>query len=181
MSHETYYVRKSKVLQLDTIVPMIQRDQRGAFVETYNLADYLDKSINTQFVRDAISTSRKNVLRGIHHDDKTWKLIQCLEGEIYFVVVDMRPESSTYLKWESFILSEDNREQVLVPPCFGNGHLVLSDRCIFHYKMSEYYDAASEKILRWDDPRVKISWPVESPVLSVKDSLGYDPDIGKPK
>ncbi len=168
-------VEKTRELGLTLIKPEIFQDHRGAYVETYNIDDYLNNDINVRFVRDDISTSRKNVLRGIHYDDKTWKLIQCMHGEIFFVVVDMRRDSPRRLKWESFRLSERNRWQVLVPPHFGNGHLVLSDRCIFHYKMSEYYDPDNEKILKWDDPAAGVDWPVENPVLSQKDALGYKP------
>ena len=174
-----FEVERSNTLDLLLIKPAILEDHRGIFCETYQLAAYLDKGIDVQFVRDAISTSTKNVLRGIHYNDKTWKLIQCLHGKIYFVVVDMRQESPTYLKWESFTLTDKDRLQVLVPPQFGNGHLVLSDQCIFHYKMSEYYDPAEEKILKWDDPGANIDWPAKNPILSVKDSLGYNPDLQK--
>lgn len=145
-------------------------DHRGIFVETFNMDEYYARGIEIKFVRDAISTSSRHVLRGIHYDNKTWKLIQCMYGRIYFVVVDMREDSPQYLKWQSFILTDQNRHQVVVPPNFGNGHLVLSSHCIFHYKLSEYYDPANEKTLKWDDPKVNISWPVKNPVLSQKDA-----------
>lgn len=174
-------VEKTELLGLILVKPSIFADHRGTFLDVYHLDNYLENGVEIQFVRDAISTSTKNVLRGIHYDDKTWKLIQCMHGKIYFVVVDMRQESPTYLQWESFTLSDQDRLQVLVPPQFGNGHLVLSDQCIFHYKMSEYYDPAEEKIVKWDDPRLNIDWPVNNPILSVKDSLGYNPDLQKKK
>lgn len=91
-------------------------------------------------------------------------------GRIYFVVADMRKDSRQYLKWESFVLTSTNRHQVLVPPGFANGHLVLSDECIFHYKMSEYYDPSKEIGVKWNDPKLNIYWPVKDPKLSVKDS-----------
>ena len=152
------------------IQPSIFEDHRGTYVETFNIEDYAKHGLNVNFVRDDISTSCRHVLRGIHYDNKTWKLIDCMYGRIYFVVVDMRRESSQYLKWQAFVLTSANRQQVLVPPGFGNGHLVLSEHCIFHYKMSEYYDAANEKVLRWDDPAVGIFWPVSHPQMSIKDS-----------
>jgi dTDP-4-dehydrorhamnose 3,5-epimerase len=163
-------VEKTALLDLLVVKPTILEDHRGTFLDIYYLDGYLENGVDVQFVRDAISTSTKNVLRGIHYDDKTWN-----------VVVDMRQESPTYLQWESFTLTDQDRLQVLVPPQFGNGHLVLSDQCIFHYKMSEYYDPAEEKILKWDDPRANIDWPVKKPILSVKDSLGYNPDLQKKK
>lgn len=145
-------------------------DHRGTYVETYNIDDYESNGISVRFVRDDISTSSKNVLRGIHYDNKTWKLIQCMHGSIYFTVVDMRTESENYLKWVSFNLNDENRLQVLVPPGFGNGHYVISESCIFHYKMSEYYDPENEKGVRWDDPKLAIPWPATAPILSEKDS-----------
>ena len=152
------------------IKPGVFEDHRGTYVETYNMKDYNKNGLMQVFVRDDISTSTKHVLRGIHYDNKTWKLIDCMYGKIYFLVIDMRKESPEYLKWEAFNLTSANRHQVLVPPGYGNGHLVLSDECIFHYKMSEYYDAPNEKCLRWDDPKANIFWPVKNPILSFKDS-----------
>ncbi|MCY7361239.1 MAG: dTDP-4-dehydrorhamnose 3,5-epimerase [Ignavibacteria bacterium] len=163
-------VEKTNLDEVVLIKPSVFEDHRGLYVETFNKEDYEKNNISINFVRDDISTSTKNVLRGIHYDDKTWKLIHCMYGKIYFVVVDMRKDSKQYLKWQSFILTSDNRHQVLVPPGFGNGHLVLSDYCIFHYKMSEYYDAGNEIGVRWDDPELNIFWPVKDPVLSAKDS-----------
>lgn len=163
-------VEKTKFDNVLFIKPSVFEDHRGLYVETFNTDDYKRNNININFVRDDISTSGKNVLRGIHYDNKTWKLIHCMHGKIYFVVADMRKESPQYLKWQSFILTSDNRHQVLVPPGFGNGHLVLSDYCIFHYKMSEYYDPDNEHGVKWDDPSLNIFWPVTNPVLSEKDS-----------
>lgn len=153
------------------IKPSIFNDHRGTYVETFNIDDYSKNNINVDFVRDDISTSKKNVLRGIHYDDRTWKLIQCMYGEIFFVVVNMKENSPQYLKWQSFILSDSNRHQVLVPPFFGNAHLVLSESCIFHYKMSEYYNPENELGVRWNDTKLNIPWPVKEPILSEKDTL----------
>ncbi len=152
------------------IKPDIFEDHRGMYVETYNIDDHHKNNIRIKFLRDDISTSARNVLRGLHYDDRTWKLIQCMYGKIYFVVADMRKDSKYYLKWESFLLTADNREQVLVPPGFANGHLVLSDSCIFHYKMSEYYEHENETGVKWNDPKLNIFWPIKDPVLSLKDS-----------
>jgi dTDP-4-dehydrorhamnose 3,5-epimerase len=124
------------------------------------------------FNHDKVSVSRQNVLRGMHGDSKSWKLITCLSGEIYLVVVDNRPESPTYLKWDSVILSETNRKQVLVPPMFANGHLVLSDTAVFFYKWSypgEYPDVKDQFTLKWNDPKVNVHWPIDNPILSKRD------------
>jgi dTDP-4-dehydrorhamnose 3,5-epimerase len=166
----TLEISTTTLPEVRLLKPGIFEDHRGTYVETWNRKEYEAAGIKVDFVRDDISTSSRGVLRGIHYDDKTWKLIQCMWGRIFFVVVDMRPESPNYLHWESFILSDTNRHQVLVPPHFGNAHLVLSESCIFHYKMSAYYDPENERGVRWDDPKLGIFWPVSNPVLSLKDS-----------
>lgn len=165
-----FNISSTNLENVKLIKPIIFEDHRGTFVEIFNKEEYRKLGIELEFVRDDISTSTKNVLRGIHYDDKTWKLVQCMYGKFYLVVIDMRKNSPTFLKWESFILSSENRLQVLIPPNFGNGHLVLSDHCIFHYKMTEYYDPANEKILRWNDPKANIFWPIKEPILSIKDA-----------
>ena len=147
----------------------IFEDHRGEYIETYNEALYKEKGIDTKFVQDDISISSKNVLRGIHGDDQTWKLISCLYGRFYLVVVNCDTESKDFGKWQSFVLSDKNRLQVLVPPKYGNAHLVLSDISIFHYKQSTYYDRTKQFTYKWDDPRLNIWWPIKNPILSQRD------------
>jgi dTDP-4-dehydrorhamnose 3,5-epimerase len=147
----------------------IFEDHRGTYVETYNRDSYRAAGIDVEFVQDDISTSTRHVLRGIHGDASTWKLISCLHGRFYLVVVNMDPSSPQYRRWEGFTLSDQNRLQVLVPPRFGNGHLVLSDEAIFHYKQTTYYDRAGQFTVLWDDPDVGIWWPVQDPILSRRD------------
>lgn len=144
-------------------------DHRGEYIETYNEALYKENGIDTRFVQDDISVSTKNVLRGIHGDDCTWKLISCLYGRFYLVVVNCDTESKDFGKWQSFILSDKNRQQILVPPKYGNAHLVLSDMTIFHYKQSTYYDRKKQFTYKWDDPKLNISWPIKNPILSQRD------------
>jgi len=148
-------------------------DHRGQYVEIYNQELYREQGISVTFVQDDISVSSRHVLRGIHGDSETWKLISCLQGKFYLVVVNNDPDSDEFHKWESFVLSESNRRQVLVPPKFGNGHLVLSDQAIFHYKQTTYYDPTSQFTLKWDDPGLDIWWPVKNPILSRRDDLGH--------
>lgn len=149
--------------------PTIFKDFRGTYVETYNDRLYRQAGINVNFIQDDISVSSKHVLRGIHGDSKTWKLISCFYGEFYFVVVNWDKESPQFGQWESFVLSEDNRLQVLVPAKFGNAHLVLSEKAIFHYKQTTEYDRPGQFTIAWDDPKLKITWPVKNPVLSQRD------------
>jgi dTDP-4-dehydrorhamnose 3,5-epimerase len=149
-------------------------DLRGESAQTFSEREYVfydDNNSAIKFVEDDVSVSHYNVLRGLHGDDNTWKLIQCLWGEVFFVVVDMRPESPAYLKWESFILNAVNRTQVLIPAGCVNGHLCLSEKCMFSYKQSQYYGGASKQItVKWDDPKFNIPWPVKQPLLSERDA-----------
>ena len=117
--------------------------------------------------------SRKDVLRGLHADGVTWKYISCVWGEIYLVVVDNRPDSVNYLKWDSFTITDRNHLSVLVPPGFANGHLCLSDECLFHYTQSypeDYVDIDGQETLKWNDVRLGIDWPTGvKPILSARD------------
>lgn len=150
--------------------PTIFQDFRGCYVETYNEKLYNEAGIEVKFVQDDISVSTRNVLRGLHGDQETWKLISCLHGEFYLAVVNYDRNSLQYLQWAVFTLSDQNRLQVLVPPRFGNGHLVLSDLAVFHYKQSSYYNRAGQFTLAWNDPKLAIPWPVKKPVLSERDA-----------
>ena len=152
--------------------PTIFEDFRGHYVETYNERLYREAGIDQHFIQDDISVSRRHVLRGIHGDDKTWKLISCLQGSFYMVVVNNDPQSSQYRKWTSFTLSDTNRLQVLVPPKFGNGHVVMSEQAIFHYKQTTDYDRSGQFTLIWNDPALNIWWPVQVPIVSVRDQGG---------
>ena len=155
--------------------PTVFEDSRGTYVELYNEELYKNAGITVNFIQDDISVSSQNVLRGIHGDTKTWKLVSCLHGEFYLVVVNWNDESPQFGKWKSFILSDRNRLQILVPPRFGNGHLVISELAIFHYKQSTYYDRASQFTIYWNDPKLNISWPARTPILSSRD----DPALNK--
>ena len=102
-----------------------------------------------------------------------WKeLVTCLQGELYFVVVDPRKNSKTYSKWDNLILDDKSRKQVLLPPGVGNGFLVMSDTSVFHYKWSypgEYPDVNDQFTIKWDDPKWNIYWPIKTPILQSRD------------
>ncbi len=147
--------------------PSSFEDFRGELFTSYKKGDY-----NLDFNHDKVSISRKNVLRGLHGDSKSFKLITCLAGEVLLVVVDNRPESKNYLKWDSIILTSKNRKQVLIPPMFANGHLILSDEATFFYKWSykgDYPDVKDQFTLKWNDPKIGIHWPISNPILSKRD------------
>ena len=152
------------------VPPTIFEDFRGSYVETYNRDLYVAGGITQDFIQDDISTSTKGVLRGIHGDQQTTKLVSCLQGSFYLVVVNNDESSAEFGKWESFTISDQNRLQVLIPPKFGNGHLVLSETAIFHYKQTTAYNRESQFTIIWDDPKYNIWWPIKNPSLSRRDS-----------
>ena len=142
-------------------------DYRGDLYTVWKDGDF-----DLNFNHDKVSTSRKHVLRGIHGDNKSWKLVTCLYGEIYFVIVDNRESSDTFLQWEWMMLTDRNRKQVLIPPGVGNGFLVMSHRSVFHYKWSyegEYPDVDQQFTIKWNDPIVGVDWPIDNPILSRRD------------
>ncbi len=147
-------------------------DHRGEYVETYNRERYGAAGIPYDFVADDYSRSTRHVLRGIHGDDQTCKLISCPYGKLYLVVVDCRREEPTFGCWQSFVLSDRNKMQVLIPPGFGDGHLILSSEAIFHYKQSAYYNPSAQFSYRYDDHRFNIWWPISNPILSRRDEAG---------
>lgn len=150
--------------------PTIFEDFRGVYVEIYNESLYRGAGIEDRFLQDDVSISRKNVLRGLHGDHRTSKLVSCLHGAFYLVVVNNKQDSRQYRQWTSFTLSDRNRLQVLIPAGFANGHLVLTDSAIFHYKQTTEYDRASQFSLLWNDPALKLWWPVTDPIVSRRDS-----------
>ena len=142
-------------------------DFRG---ELYTL--FKQEDLDLSFNHDKVSISRKHVLRGLHGDSKSWKHISCLAGEVYLVVVDNRPKSENYLKWDSIVLSSKNRKSILIPPMFANGHFVLSNEATFFYKWSypgKYPDVQDQFTLKWNDPKIGIDWPTFNPILSKRD------------
>jgi dTDP-4-dehydrorhamnose 3,5-epimerase len=163
-------VNKTKLKGVLLIKPPTNfEDFRGCYVELYNKILYRSKGIDVAFVEDDISMSCRHVLRGMHGDQQTWKLVSCLYGKFYLVVVNYDRSSSQFGRWEAFTLSDQNRLQVLIPPRHANGHLVLSDKAIFHYKQSRYYNRSGQFTLAWNDPKLDIWWPVKRPIVSRRD------------
>jgi len=162
-------VSKTNLDKVLLITPDIFEDFRGQYIETYNEKLYRENGIDVKFIQDDIAISFKNVIRGIHGDLETWKLISCLYGEIFVAVVNCDMDSKEFGKWQSFILSDKNRQQVLIPPKHGNSYLTLSHFSVFHYKQSTYYNPARQFTYKWNDPRFKIPWPIKDPILSQRD------------
>ena len=144
------------------------KDHRGLYWSSWN--KNLIKKM--EFNHDKFSLSKKNVLRGLHGDKKTWKLISCPYGKFLLISVNCIKNSKDYLKWKSWILSHENGVQILIPPSHANGHLCLSKKCLFHYKLNykgSYVDAKNQFSLRWNDPKLNIKWKIKKPILSKRD------------
>ena len=167
-------IQESKILKdVYIITPSKFRDLRGEIWSVFSqeaLGELLPKGL--QFVLDKFTLSKQNVLRGIHGDHKSWKLVTCAYGEVHQVVVDCRKDSLTYLKWERFVINADNQKIILIPPCFGNAQYVTSKDALYYYKWAyegEYVDAKDQFTFAWNDPRIGIDWPTQNPILSERD------------
>jgi len=176
-----HFYHGSTLNEVKVVQPSVYHEQRGSISTTYH-SDYYDRILpandrnnGLKFKHDRFSKSKKNVLRGLHYDDKTWKLVNCLHGKIYLVVLDLRPKQDNYGKWESFILSPETATQVLIPPMFANGHYVFEDDSIFSYKMAyqgEFNDVDKQKTIKWNSTKFNIDWPCTTPIISKRDANG---------
>jgi dTDP-4-dehydrorhamnose 3,5-epimerase len=154
------------------IEPVVHRDGRGFFVETYHADRYREHGIAAPFVQDNHSRSTQGTLRGLHLQLQRpqGKLIHVIEGEIFDVAVDVRRGSPAFGRWVSVTLSADDFRQVYVPPGFAHGFCVVSPIAQVEYKCTEVYNAASEIGIAWNDPAIGINWPTREPHLSTRDS-----------
>ena len=150
----------------------IYRDQRGFFLEKYQFERYLENGIKDIFIQDNHSRSYKNVIRGLHYQkiNPQSQLLTLINGSVFDVLVDLRKNSKTFKKWISFNLNENsNIRQIYMPPGIAHGFCVLSETVDLHYKVSQKYEENNEAGLIWNDPNLKIDWPVKDPILSKKD------------
>jgi dTDP-4-dehydrorhamnose 3,5-epimerase len=153
--------------------PVVFDDHRGTFSETYSQRKYAEVGLDDVFVQDNVSTSAQGVLRGLHGDKRMSKLVQCLKGRIFDVIVDFNEGSPTFLKWQGFYLTDANRKQLFVPKGFAHGFLALTD-VIVSYKQSEHHSPVTEFTMRWDDDSIGIEWPdVPFRMLSKKDANAF--------
>ena len=168
-------VTPSRIPDVLVLEPKVFGDERGWFYESFNAAQFLTATgIQAEFVQDNQSFSAKGVLRGLHYqtgEHAQAKLVRVLNGEVLDVVVDIRPESTTYGQYVSILLSSENQKQLYVPRGFAHGFLVLSDTATFFYKCDNFYNKESEGGLSYNDPMVNIDWnfPKEKLLISEKD------------
>lgn len=163
---------KTEIDGLYVLEPKVFGDNRGYFMETYNLNDFKNEGLNYTFIQDNESKSKRGVLRGLHFQ-KTFpqaKLVRVLSGEVFDVAVDLRENSKTYGKWYGIVLSSENKKQFLVPRGFAHGYLVLSEEATFAYKCDEFYHPEDEGGIMYNDPDVGVLWPYDGEIiLSEKD------------
>ena len=147
-------------------------DDRGYFFESWSEDRYRSHGIDTRFVQDNVSFSRRGTLRGLHYQNPSGqaKLVSVLQGTVFDVAVDLRVDMPTFGQWVGVELSGGDSRQLLIPQGFAHGFVVLSETAVFSYKCSDYYAPQHERTLRWDDPDVGVEWPVVDPLLSAKDA-----------
>jgi len=165
----------NKIQGVYIFTPSVAKDLRGNIWTSF-LKDEVERlmPVDTPFKHDKFSTSRRNVLRGIHGDKKSWKLVTCVYGEIQQVVVDMREDSPTYKQWQDFMINRNNQQLVLIPPNMGNAYYVNSPEAVYHYKLAyngDYIDADEQFSISWDDLSIGIEWLTDKPILSNRDSI----------
>ena len=153
------------------IEPKVFGDQRGFFLEGFQTERYRDAGITLPFVQDNHSRSQYGVLRGLHFQRTRpqGKLVSVSRGSVYDVAVDINPESPTCGQFVGIELNDENHRQLWIPPGYAHGFCVLSETADFHYKCTDLYYPEDEGGLIWNDPEVKIPWPVDAPKLSAKD------------
>jgi dTDP-4-dehydrorhamnose 3,5-epimerase len=153
------------------IEPVVHRDDRGFFMETYRRDDYRELGVDANFIQDNHSRSQRGTLRAFHFQLRPGqaKLIRVARGQIFDVVVDLRRNSPTFGEHESFDLSDENNRQLYVPIGFAHGFCVTSDVADVTYKVSSYYDPSTEGGVAFDDPGIGVEWPVDDPIVSERD------------
>lgn len=156
-------------------------DDRGFFARTWCQREFEDHGLNSRLVQCSVSvTSKRGTLRGMHYQTEPYeeaKLVRCIKGSVYDVIVDIRPDSPTYAGWFGIVLSGDNRTSLYVPEGFAHGFLTLEDDAEVFYQISQYYSAEHARGFRWDDSLFAIEWPFEPRMMSERDRTyaGFSP------
>ncbi|HBI16688.1 MAG TPA: dTDP-4-dehydrorhamnose 3,5-epimerase [Candidatus Moranbacteria bacterium] len=170
-------ITKTNIDGVLIIEPKIFGDERGFFVETYNLEKHKEAGMILPFVQDNLSSSAKGVLRGLHFQKKPFaqgKLVQVIKGKVLDVAVDIRKNSPTRGQYVAIELSGENKKQLWIAPGLAHGFLSLEDDTIFSYKCTNFYNPASERGVMWDDKDLNIDWKfkeygIDKPIVSEKD------------
>jgi dTDP-4-dehydrorhamnose 3,5-epimerase len=169
-------VIKTEIPEVLLLEPRVFEDARGVAFENYNRRTFQQATgLDPVFVQDNRSTSRRNVLRGLHYQVQKpqGKLISVLRGEIYDVAVDLRRSATTFGKWVGFRLSESDRRMAWLPRGFAHGFLALSHSVEVLYKLDELWSPADERTIAWNDADIGVRWPLQGePIVSDKDRRG---------
>lgn len=169
-----YTVTPTAIPEVLILEPQVFGDARGFFFESFNQRDFADKTgVDLSFVQDNHSKSAQGVLRGLHYQIQhpQGKLVRVVQGQVFDVVVDLRQSSPTLGQWVGVYLDAQKHQQLWVPPGFAHGFVVLSETAEFLYKTTDYWYPTHERSLRWDDPTVGITWPMQGqPLLAAKDA-----------
>ena len=155
--------------------PRVFGDARGFFLESWNRRSFAEHGLNLDFVQDNHSRSRRGVLRGLHYQIRQpqGKLVRVVSGEVFDVAVDLRRSSPTFGQWVGATLSAENHRLLWVPPGFAHGFYVVSEVADFLYKATDFYAAAHERTIIWNDPDIAIDWPLQGePLLAPQDAAG---------
>ncbi|MBN1694050.1 dTDP-4-dehydrorhamnose 3,5-epimerase [candidate division WOR-3 bacterium] len=176
--------KKLSIPDLIIVTPQVFNDERGIFMETYKKSAFEKVGIKENFIQDNHSSSKKNVLRGLHYQIPPMeqaKLVRCIKGEVFDVAVDLRKGSPYFGKWAGDYLSEENRKMIFIPAGFAHGYLVLSEEADISYKVNKEYSKEHDRGIFWKDTTVRIEWPLYGkPILSDKDKkLPLLKDIGE--
>ena len=168
-------VIQTAIAEVLIIEPVVRRDARGFFVEVWHEERYRSAGMDLPFVQDNHSRSSHGTLRGLHYQIRQpqGKLVRVAMGEVFDVAVDLRRSSPTFGRWVGAVLSGENHRQLWVPPGFAHGFYVTGESADLLYKCTDLYAPEFDRTLRWDDPDIGITWPLDgAPVLSSKDQVG---------
>jgi dTDP-4-dehydrorhamnose 3,5-epimerase len=165
-------IRETPLPGVLLLEPKVFRDERGFFIETFNTRSLVGSGVAAEFVQDNHSRSTRGVVRGLHYQLRSpqGKLVHVARGRIFDVAVDIRLGSPHFGEWFGTELDDENLASLWIPPGFAHGFCVLSDVADVIYKCTTLYDPADDRGILWNDPAVGIEWPVESPIVSLKDS-----------
>ncbi|MGC9199067.1 MAG: dTDP-4-dehydrorhamnose 3,5-epimerase [Acidobacteriaceae bacterium] len=169
-------ITETKLPGVLILTPSVYRDDRGAFLETWNQRRMAEAGLPMNWVQDNFSVSKRNVLRGIHYQviQPQGKLVRVSGGAVLDVAVDLRRSSPTFGQHVAVELSEENAQMLWIPVGFGHAFLALTETVGFAYKVTDYYSAAGERTIQWNDPDLAIPWPVDPAevIVSEKDRRG---------
>jgi dTDP-4-dehydrorhamnose 3,5-epimerase len=169
----SFIFKKLSIPDIILVEPKVFSDERGFFMESFRNSIFKKNGINTNFIQDSLSHSKKGILRGLHFQKNPKaqaKIVTVVRGEIFDVAVDIRKNSPTYGKWISEILSGHNHKSLYIPEGFAHGFCVLSDNVDILYKVNEEYSPEEERGIIWNDSQINITWPIEKPIIQERDA-----------